>query len=87
MKFVILLLALAFVACQACDGPSCGTGGCCPEKDYVCCGDDLYCAASKDKCPGATAEHIKKLQVAPTIAQVRLVHLQFVLFSRDSLLV
>jgi hypothetical protein len=63
MKFEILLLAsLAFVASQDCGGPICD-GGCCPEANFVCCGDKPYCADTLVECPDAKPEHVKKLQV------------------------
>merc|ERR1711872_1160011 len=33
-----------------CDGTIC-PGGCCPEVNWQCCPDGLYCAATLDDCP------------------------------------
>jgi len=35
---------------QDCGGTQC-PGGCCPQANYFCCHDDLYCAPSLDFCP------------------------------------
>merc|ERR1711954_330737 len=35
---------------KQCDGTPC-PAGCCPEVDWYCCPDNLYCAATAADCP------------------------------------
>ena len=35
---------------KKCDGTEC-PAGCCPEADWFCCKDNLYCAATAKDCP------------------------------------
>ena len=35
---------------QDCEGTQCPTG-CCPQANYFCCQDNLYCAPSAEFCP------------------------------------
>ena len=35
---------------QCCWGTEC-PGGCCPEYDWFCCEDPMYCAATPEGCP------------------------------------
>merc|ERR1719215_1275594 len=37
------------------DGTLC-PGGCCPELNWFCCADGLYCAATEGDCPFVTAK-------------------------------
>mmetsp|Transcript_49272 Transcript_49272/g.56611 ORF Transcript_49272/g.56611 Transcript_49272/m.56611 type:complete len:109 (+) Transcript_49272:201-527(+) len=48
-------------------------GECCPEADWVCCDDGLYCAQTEDECPsfndpilkstGKTSKYLKLYSV------------------------
>ena len=31
--------------------PTCCTAGCCPEVNWFCCPDNMYCAATEANCP------------------------------------
>jgi hypothetical protein len=33
-----------------CEGTEC-PGGCCPERKWYCCPDNIYCAATAADCP------------------------------------
>ena len=35
---------------QDCQGTEC-PGGCCPQANYFCCADGMFCAPSADFCP------------------------------------
>ena len=47
MKVAVVLalaaLAIASVASDVCPGPIC-EGGCCRQKDYICCEGEAFCA-------------------------------------------
>ena len=43
------------VAKKDCDGTVC-PGGCCPEQNWYCCPDGLYCAATAGDCPFVAAK-------------------------------
>merc|ERR1711983_539516 len=38
-----------------CDGTVC-PGGCCPEQNWYCCPDGMYCAADASNCPFVAAK-------------------------------
>merc|ERR1712018_322949 len=40
--------------------------GCCPEADWFCCPDDLYCAATASDCPTRNIFSLKKKPVKTT---------------------
>merc|ERR1719483_1623663 len=46
---------------KQCDGTMC-PAGCCPEVDWYCCPDNMYCAATAADCPFVAAkESLRKL--------------------------
>merc|ERR1719435_369633 len=49
------VLPLLLTAKKQCDGTVC-PGGCCPEQNWFCCPDDLYCAATAADCPFVAAK-------------------------------
>merc|ERR1711874_445384 len=64
-SIVLLVLALGTIATATpfrgvvglrgppdtkCEGPEC-PGGCCPEENYICCDNGLFCAATPEDCP------------------------------------
>merc|ERR1711981_137650 len=64
-SIVLLVLALGAIATATpfrgvvglrgppdtkCEGPEC-PGGCCPEENYICCDNGLFCAATPEDCP------------------------------------
>ena len=40
---------------EPCDGTPC-PAGCCPEYDWFCCADNMYCAATEADCPFVAAK-------------------------------
>merc|ERR1719466_299651 len=69
MKVLAFLAFAAFVGLSQsaslkkvadCDGTVC-PGGCCPEQNWYCCPDGMYCAANAGNCPfvGAKEKLIK----------------------------
>merc|ERR1712183_609098 len=57
--FGLLALANASVAKlsgeKQCDGTMC-PAGCCPEQNWYCCPDNMYCAATAADCPFVAAK-------------------------------
>ena len=61
----VLLALCAFVALsnglklkltdEQCDGTMC-PAGCCPEQNWYCCPDNMYCAATAADCPFVAAK-------------------------------
>merc|ERR1712168_399709 len=43
-----------------CDGTVC-PGGCCPEQNWYCCPDGMYCAADASNCPFVAAMEVVAL--------------------------
>merc|ERR1712236_206683 len=41
-----------------CDGTEC-PAGCCPEKDWFCCDDNMHCAATEADCPFLASKLVK----------------------------
>merc|ERR1711970_595603 len=60
MKGLFVLACFAFFAVanghqklvksEQCDGTMC-PAGCCPEQNWFCCPDNMYCAATAADCP------------------------------------
>merc|ERR1711923_306853 len=64
MKVLAFLALAAFVGLSQsaslkkvgdCDGTVC-PGGCCPEQNWYCCPDGMYCAADASNCPFVNAK-------------------------------
>merc|ERR1711992_185039 len=50
-----------------CDGTVC-PGGCCPEQNWYCCPDGMYCAADASNCPFVGAkEQLTKLAMKKVV--------------------
>merc|ERR1712242_168836 len=71
MKVLAFLALAAFVGLSQsaslkkvgdCDGTVC-PGGCCPEQNWYCCPDGMYCAADASNCPFVAAKD-KMIQYA-----------------------
>merc|ERR1712126_233997 len=61
MNSVMEHLAQLAASDEQCDGTPC-PAGCCPEVDWYCCPDNLYCAATAADCPFVAAkEYLTKL--------------------------
>merc|ERR1719285_652616 len=43
---------------KQCDGTEC-PAGCCPEKDWFCCDDNMHCAATEADCPFVANKLVK----------------------------
>merc|ERR1711962_1194989 len=54
-----MLVGMAANKINGCDGTMC-PGGCCPEKNWQCCPDGVYCAETMDDCP---KRNLKKMLV------------------------
>merc|ERR1712121_121512 len=72
MKVLAFLALAAFVGLSQsaslkkvgdCDGTVC-PGGCCPEQNWYCCADGMYCAATEGDCPFVTAKKVLKSMAA-----------------------
>merc|ERR1712193_494223 len=60
MRGLLVLACFAFFAVanghqklvksEQCEGTMC-PAGCCPEQDWFCCPDNMYCAATAADCP------------------------------------
>merc|ERR1712045_877299 len=76
MKVLAFLALAAFVGLSQsaslkkvgdCDGTVC-PGGCCPEQNWYCCPDGMYCAADASNCPFVGAkEQLTKLAMKKVV--------------------
>ena len=48
--FAAKALLVKMAAKKQCEGTDCPTG-CCPEVNWYCCPDNMYCAATPADCP------------------------------------
>merc|ERR1712241_609320 len=54
-----------------CDGTVC-PGGCCPEQNWYCCPDGMYCAADASNCPFVAAkEQLKMMATAKKVVATK----------------
>merc|ERR1712080_313477 len=52
---------MKMAAKKQCDGTVC-PAGCCPEQNWFCCADNMYCAATEEDCPMvASKAHLMKM--------------------------
>merc|ERR1711962_658888 len=58
-----MLVGMAANKINDCDGTMC-PGGCCPEKNWQCCPDGVYCAETMDDCP---KRNLKKMLVGNVV--------------------
>jgi len=61
-KLIKMAAAKRFAATRDCEDGTLCPGGCCPELNWFCCADGMYCAATEGDCPFVAArEQYKKI--------------------------
>merc|ERR1719187_2500642 len=71
MRCLLFLACFAFIAVASgqfcCEGGTMCPFGCCPEDNWDCCPDNIYCAAIAADCPFVTMKE-KLVKMASTAA-------------------